>query len=74
MKVEANAYDEETSIVLGVGRPPVRKRSHNNLFRRKNLRIGDMKQDMHREREREAQRMSILTIWQQLQNDNNNLY
>ena len=25
----------------------------------------------HREREREAQRMSILTIWQQLENDNN---
>ena len=35
------------------GRPPMRKRSHNNLFRRKNLRMGDMKQDTHGERERE---------------------
>ena len=33
--------------------PPVRKRSHNNLFLRKNLRIGDMKQNTQRERERE---------------------
>ena len=52
------------------GRPPVQKRSHNNLFRRKNLRIGDVKQDTHieREREREAQRVYLLlTRMQQLQ-------
>ena len=35
------------------GRPPVRKRSHNNLFLRKNLRMGGMKQNTHTERERE---------------------
>ena len=35
------------------GRPPVRKRSLNILLRRKNLRMEDMKQDTHRERERE---------------------
>ena len=33
------------------GRPPVRKRSYNNLFCRKNLRMGDVKQrNTHRER------------------------
>ena len=40
--------------LLGVGRPLVRKRSYNNLFRRKNLRMGDMRErNTHRERERE---------------------
>ena len=34
----------------------MRKRSLNNLFRRKNLRMGDMKQDTHTERERERER------------------
>ena len=52
-------------------RPHVRKRSHNNLFRRKNLRMGDMKQKTHREREREAQRISIFINRQQLQQMNN---
>ena len=37
------------------GRPPVWKRSHNILFLRKNLRIGDMEQNMHRERERQKE-------------------
>ena len=42
-------------LVLGVGRLSVRKGSYNNLFVRKNLHMGDMKErNMHREREREA--------------------
>ena len=38
------------------GRPPVRKRSYNNLFCRKSLRMGDVKQ-RNTQREREAQRV-----------------
>ena len=44
------------------GRPPVRKRSHNNLFWRKNLRMGDMKErntHTHTERERGTKNISI---------------
>ena len=37
----------------------MRKRSHNNLFLRKNLRMGDMKQE-YGQREKEAQRISLL--------------
>ena len=37
-------------------RPPVRKRSHNNLFLGKNLRMGDMKRSIRIERERERER------------------
>ena len=56
-------------------RPPVRKRSYNNLFKGKNLRMGDVKQhNTHRERERGTKRyISINKSMQQLQM-NNKLY
>ena len=54
-------------------RPPVRKRSHNNLFLRKNLRMGDMKQYTHRERGRERGTKNISFYqMQQLQCKSNN--
>ena len=43
-------------------RPPVRKRSYNNLFKGKNLRMGDVKQhNTHRERERGTKSITLLT-------------
>ena len=58
------------------GKPQVRKRSHNTLFERKNLRMGDVKQrNTYRERERKRHKeyISINNSMQQLQM-NNNLY
>ena len=57
-------------------RPPVRKRSLNNLFWRKNLRMGDVKQHItHTERERGTKRYnSINKNMQQLQMNNHTLY
>ena len=51
------------------GRPPVRKRSHNNLFwEEEPAYVRDMEQDTHRERGREAQRgITLFTRMQQLQ-------
>ena len=54
------------------GRPPVRKRSLNILFVRKNLRMGDMEQDTHKERERETQKSIYLLAT--VTRMNNNLY
>ena len=56
----------------------MRKRSYNNLFKGKNLRMGDVKQhNTHTERERERERHkeynSINKSMQQLQMNNNNL-
>ena len=50
----------------------MRKRSHNNLFGRKNLRIGDMKRDnICTHRERGTKSITLLTRMQQLQIMNN---
>ena len=47
----------------------MRKRSHNNLFRRKNLRIGDMKSYTHRARERHKE-VSLINKNATVTNDN----
>ena len=59
-----------------VGRPPVRKRSHNVLFCRKNLRMEDVKQDTHREKGRERDTKRYNSIIKSMCNSykmNNNL-
>ena len=56
-------------------RLPMRKRSYNNLFKRKNLCMGDVKQhNMHTQREREAQRVYLYYQSMQQLQINNNLY